>query len=75
MKKRLLIIGVICIVLSAAALIHQGITYITREKVFSFERIEAAREARKTTHLPPFLGGVAVAAGILLVFGASKKIS
>ena len=66
-------VGIILIALGVVALIFQGITYTTREKVIDLGPIEATAKQKKTIPLPPVLGVVALVGGIvLLVFGARK---
>ena len=71
--KPAMVIGIILIILGVAALSYQGITYTTREKVLDIGPIEATKKTEKTVPLPPILGGVALAAGIVLVFMGSRK--
>jgi len=67
------IVGIILIVIGIVALIFQGITYTTREKVIDLGPIHATAEKEKTIPLPPVLGGIALVGGIvLLVFGGKK---
>lgn len=66
-------VGVILIVLGIIALAYQGYTYTTREEVLDLGGLKVTSEAQHTVWLPPVLGGLAVAAGILLVIiGASQ---
>lgn len=67
------IIGVVLIVLGAIALAYGGITYTSREKVLDIGPIEATAEREKTIPLPPVLGALAVAGGIVLVIAGSRK--
>ena len=68
------IIGVVLIVIGVIALAYGGITYTKREKVLDIGPIEATAERRETIPLPPVLGGLALAAGIvLLVVGSRRK--
>ena len=60
-------IGVILIVLGLVALAYQGISYTTREKVIDIGPIEASKETKKTIPLPPVLGIVAIAGGVVLL--------
>jgi uncharacterized membrane protein HdeD (DUF308 family) len=60
-------IGVILIVLGLVALAYQGITYTTREKVIDLGPIEASKETKRTIPLPPVIGIVAIAGGIILL--------
>lgn len=71
--KPAMVIGIILILLGVIALGYQGITYTTREKVLDIGPIEATKKTQKTVPLPPILGGVALAAGIVLVFLGSRK--
>ena len=67
------IVAIVLIVLGAISLAYGGINYTTREKVLDIGPIEATAERRKTVPLPPVLGGIAVVAGIALLFVGSKK--
>ena len=67
------IVAIVLIVLGAISLAYGGISYTTREKVLDVGPIEATAERHKTVPLPPVLGGVAVVAGIALLFVGSKK--
>ena len=67
------IVAIVLIVLGAISLAYGGITYTTREKVLDIGPIEATAERQKSVPLPPILGGIAVVAGIALLFAGSKK--
>lgn len=67
------IVGIILIVVGAIALAYGGITYTSREKVLDIGPIEATAEREKTIPLPPVLGGLAVAGGIVLLVAGSRK--
>ena len=69
------IIGLVLIVLGLAALAYQGVTYTSREKVLDIGPIHATTEREKTVPLPPVLGIVAVAAGVVLVVAGVRKRS
>ena len=71
--KPLAIIGVVLIILGIVALAYQGITYTTREKVIDLGPLKASVEKEKTIPLPPVLGGLAVAAGIFLVWVGARR--
>ena len=68
------LIGIVLIVLGVVALAYHGITYTTHEKVFQIGPIEATKKTEKTIPFSPVLGGVVLAAGIVLfVMGAKKS--
>jgi hypothetical protein len=67
------IVAIVLIVLGAISLAYGGISYTSREKVLDIGPIEATAERQKTVPLPPVLGGIAVVAGIALLFVGSKK--
>lgn len=69
------ILGAVLIVLGLAALAYQGITYTSREKVIDIGPLEATAERQKTIPLPPIMGIVAVAAGVVLVVVGMRKRS
>lgn len=67
------IVGIILIVLGIVALIFQGITYTTREKVIDLGPLQATAKKEKTIPLPPVLGGIALVGGIVLLLAGGKK--
>jgi uncharacterized membrane protein YidH (DUF202 family) len=67
------LIGVILIVFGLVALAIGGIDYTKREKVIDIGPITATTEKHETIPLPPVVGIVAVAAGVVLVVTGSKK--
>ena len=71
--KPIMLVGIVLIVLGAVALGYHGITYTTHEKVLKIGPIEATKETEKTIPLPPILGGIALAAGIVLIIMGSKR--
>jgi hypothetical protein len=71
--KSTTILGVILIVLGALALAYQGITYTKREKVLDIGPIEASRQTEKTIPIPPLIGGLALAGGVVLVVMGTRK--
>ena len=72
--KPKIIIAIILIALGIAAFAYQGITYTTREKVVDIGPIQVTSEKTKTLPLPPIIGVIALAGGIvLLVMGVKKS--
>jgi hypothetical protein len=73
MKAPLMLIGIALIELGLIALVYQGITYTTREKVVDLGPLKITAEKERTIPLPPILGGLALAGGIVLVVVAARK--
>ena len=65
--------GVLLIVLGALALAYQGISYTRQEKVLDIGPIHATAETRERIPLPPILGGLMLAGGIVLLVAGSKQ--
>jgi hypothetical protein len=60
-------------VIGIIALIYGGITYTRREKVLDIGPIEATAERRETIPLPPLLGGLCLAGGIVLIIVGARR--
>ena len=67
------IIGIVLIVLGVAALAYQGINYTTRETVIDVGPVHATAERHRTLPLPPVLGAVVLAGGIVLLVAGLRK--
>ena len=67
------IAGIILIVLGAIALAYGGISYTREEEILDIGPIEATAETRETIPLPPILGGLALAGGVVLLIAGSKN--
>jgi uncharacterized membrane protein YidH (DUF202 family) len=71
--KPITLLGVVLIVIGVLALAYQGITYTTREKIIDLGPLQASVEKKKTIPLPPILGAVALAAGVILLVVGNKR--
>lgn len=67
-------IGVILIVIGAAMLIWTGFTYTKKEKIIDAGPIQISADRQKTVNWPPYLGGILLVGGIIIVV-TSKKTS
>ena len=65
--------GIILIILGVVALAYGGISYTRKEKVLDIGPIEATTETRETIPLPPLLGGLALAGGVVLLIAGSRR--
>lgn len=72
--KSLTVLGILLAVLGVLALIYQGFSYTREEKVIDVGPIHATADRREHVPLPPIVGGLALAAGaVLLAMGARQK--
>lgn len=71
--KPLMLVGVVLIVIGVLALAYQGITYTTREKIVDLGPLQASVDKKKTIPLPPILGALALAGGIVLVVVGNRR--
>jgi hypothetical protein len=67
------IVGIVLIVIGVVALAYGGISYTKREKVLDLGPLQATTETRETIPLPPLLGGLALAGGIVLLIAGSRR--
>ena len=71
--KPITIVGALLLVLGLVALVYQGVTYTSRETVLDIGPLHATADTQKTLPLPPLVGGIAVAAGVLLLISNARK--
>ena len=72
--KSITVLGILLVVLGGLALAYQGFSYTRREKIIDIGPIHATADTQEHVPLPPIVGGLALAAGVvLLVMGAKQK--
>ena len=67
------VLGIVLIAIGLLALAYQGLSYTTEEEVLDLGPLEVTKEKTNTIPLPPVLGGLALAGGVVLVVAASRK--
>jgi uncharacterized membrane protein YidH (DUF202 family) len=61
------LIGIVLIVIGILSLGYQGISYTTHKKVVDVGPIEATKKEHKTIPLPPIVGILALAGGVVVL--------
>lgn len=66
-------IGIVLIIVGAAMLIWTGFTYTKKEKIVDAGPIQISADRQKTVNWPPYLGGILLVGGIVIVATAKKQ--
>ena len=67
------LIGVALIALGVIALVYQGISYTSKEKILDVGPLKAEVDRKKTIPLSPVLGVVALVGGVALLLVAGRR--
>lgn len=73
MKSIVTLFGILLIVVGIATLGYQGFTYTKREQVAQLGDLKVTADTEKTVHFPPYLGGISLVVGIVLVVVGRKR--
>lgn len=66
-------LGLILTLLGIAMLIWTGFSYTEKEKVVDAGPIEISADREKNVNWPPYVGGIILLAGIVILVTAKKK--
>jgi uncharacterized membrane protein len=66
-------IGVILIVVGSVMLIWTGFSYTKKEKVVDAGPIQISADKKESVNWPPYLGGILLVGGIVIVASAKGK--
>lgn len=66
-------IGLILIVLGVVTLIWTGFSYTKKEKVIDAGPIQVSADKEKSVNWPPYLGGILLIGGIVVVATAKRS--
>jgi drug/metabolite transporter (DMT)-like permease len=67
------ILAIVLIAAGIAAIVYQGITYTTREKVVDIGPVHVMEDRTRSIPLPPIIGALAIVAGAALLVVGSRK--
>jgi hypothetical protein len=73
MKSILNLIGVALMIGGILALSYQGFHYTKQEEIAKIGDLKITGETQKKVYFPPLLGGLAIAAGVIVLVVANKK--
>ena len=68
-------IGIILIVIGAIMLIWTGFTYTKKEKIIDAGPVTISADRQKTVSWPPYVGGLLLVGGIVIVVTSRKQSS
>jgi len=67
-------LGLVIVILGALALGYGGFSYVSRDKIIDAGPVQVSADKEHNVWIPPVIGGVAVAAGlVLMVVGGGRK--
>jgi hypothetical protein len=72
--KGMLIAGILLIVFGLISLTYHGFTYKTERRVIDVGPIKAETKEDKTVPLPPIVGGLALAGGVVLIVMSRRSV-
>jgi hypothetical protein len=67
------VLSIILISIGVIALGYQGFTYSTREKIVDIGSLDVTVTKKNTIPIPPIVGGIALAGGIVLLVVGKKR--
>ena len=65
-------VGIVLVIIGAIMLIWTGFTYTKKEKVVDAGPIEISADRQKSVNWPPYIGGVLLVGGIVIILTAKK---
>jgi len=69
---RMKVVGICLIILGVVALFYQGLSFVIPKETFDFSFLAITVNETTTIPLPPIVGSVSLALGVLLVMFSGK---
>ncbi|MFN0256335.1 hypothetical protein [Pedobacter ureilyticus] len=66
-------LGVLLIVIGLIMLVWSGFTYTKKEKIIDAGPIEITADKQETVNWPPYVGAIAMLAGVVVYVSARRK--
>jgi hypothetical protein len=67
------LVGTILVIVGLVGLIWGGVSYTKEETLIDVGPIEATTQTRERIPMPPIIGGVALAAGVVLLIAGARR--
>jgi hypothetical protein len=71
--RPLAVVGLVLVAIGIVALAYQGISWTTQEEVAQVGPVRVTAEKEKSVPLPPIVGAVAIAGGVILLVSAWRR--
>ena len=71
--KPLMVVGILLIIIGIVAFAYGGFSFTTTEKVAEIGPLKVEKEKTRSLPLPPILGALAVAGGVVLLVVGSRS--
>lgn len=65
--------GIILMVLGIILLVWTGFTYTKKEKIIDAGSIQVSADREKSINWPPYVGGIVLIAGIIVLVSSNRK--
>ncbi len=65
-------VGIVLVIIGAVMLIWTGFTYTKKEKVVDAGPIEISADKQESVNWPPYIGGVLLVGGLVIIMTAKK---
>lgn len=66
-------LGLVLTVLGIVMLVWTGFSYTKKEKVVDAGPIQISADKEKNVNWPPYVGGIILIAGVVILIGSKKK--
>ncbi|WP_113661329.1 hypothetical protein [Pedobacter nanyangensis] len=66
-------LGVVLIVVGLIMLVWSGFTYTKKEKIIDAGAIQISADKQETVNWPPYVGAIAMVAGVVIYVAAKRR--
>ena len=66
-------LGIILTVIGIVMLVWTGFSYTKKEKIVDAGPIEISADKQESVNWPPYVGGIVLIAGVIILIGSKKR--